>query len=418
MKTKLITLAAAGLIASQANAGTVTTDGADIIIKTKGGFEAKTADGDYSFKIGGRAMVDFNSYDGVINKAADETGSDLFFRRARLEMKGHIKDWKYGISYNLTGGGSIDQLKTTYTGFGKLANITIGEQKENFGLDDTGSSKWIAGVERSFVSDAFDTGNNMGIKLHGANDFLTYSLGVYKESIEDADNSLELATTGRVVIRPIYENGTVLHIGIGATQRNGDEDSDFEEGGFDGFESRLGVRGGEDKTANKFKAVFATKVGDEIIGGDELNAHNIELAYASGPLQIMAEYFDGEVKAPDLVAGSDDIEVDGYYVQASYFLTGESRKYKTSSASFDKVKPSSADGAWEIFARMSELNADMGSNIALTGGEDAQTTTLGVNYYMNSNVKLALNYVNAETDATIGGEDDGDAIVGRLQIAF
>ena len=403
MKTKLITLAAAGLIASQANAGTVTTDGADIIIKTKGGFEAKTADGDYSFKIGGRAMVDFNSYDGVINKEEGETGSDLFFRRARLEMKGHIKEWKYGISYNLTDSGSIDQLNTTYTGFGKLANITVGEQKENFGLDDTGSSKWIAGVERSFVSDAFDTGNNMGVKLHGANDFLTYSLGVFKESIEDADNSLDVATTGRVVIRPIYENGTVLHIGAGFTQRDGE---------FDEIGGRLGVRGGEDKTANKLKAEFATG------HGQEMTAHNIEFAYASGPVQIMAEYFEGEVEAPGNVAGSDDIEVDGYYVQASYFLTGENRKYKTDSASFDKVKPSSADGAWEIFARMSELNADMGSNIALTGGEDAQTTTLGVNYYMNSNVKIALNYVNAETDAPIGGEDDGDAIVGRLQIAF
>lgn len=403
MKLKLISLAAAGLIASQANAGVVTTDGADIVINTKGGFEAKTTDGNYSFKIGGRAMVDFNSYDGVINKDETSTGSDLFFRRARLEIKGHMNDWKYGMSYNLTGGGSIDQLKTTYTGFGKLANITVGEQKENFGLDDTGSSKWIAGVERSFVSDAFDTGNNMGVKLHGANDFLTYSLGVFKESIEDADNSLDVATTGRVVIRPIYANGTVLHVGAGFTQRDGE---------FEDIASRLGVRGGEDKTANKLKAEFTTG------HGQEMTAQNVEFAFASGPLQIMAEYFQGEVEAPGNVAGSDDIEVDGYYVQASYFLTGENRKYKTNIAAFDKVKPSNASGAWEVFARMSQLNTDMGSNISLTGGEDAEVTTLGVNYYMNSNVKFALNYVTADTDAKIGGEDNGDAIVGRLQLAF
>jgi len=403
MKLKLISLAAAGLIASQANAGVVTTDGADIIIKTKGGFEARTADGDYSFKIGGRAMVDYNNYDGVINKVEGKTGSDLFFRRARLEIKGHMKDWKYGLSYNLTDSGSIDQLKTTYTGFGKMTNVTIGQQKENFGLDDTGSSKWTAGVERSFVSDAFDTGNNMGIKLHGANDFLTYSFGVFKEDIDSDDNSLDTATTGRVVIRPIYGDGTVFHIGAGFTQR---------DGMFTDIASRLGVRGGEDKTANKLKAEFTTGT------GEEFSAHNIELAFASGPLQIMAEYFDGELDAPSSVVGSDDIEVDGYYVQASYFLTGENRKYKTSIAAFDKVKPSNASGAWEVFARMSEMNTDMGSNIALTGGEDAEVTTLGVNYYMNSNVKFALNYVNTEIDAKINGEDDGDAIVGRLQLAF
>ena len=545
MKLKLLSLATAGLIASQANAGTVTTDGQDIIINTKGGFEARTADGDYSFKIGGRIMLDYNSYDGVINKAAgDETGSDLFFRRARIEMKGHANDWKYGLSYNLTDSGSIDKLNTTYTGFGKMTQLTFGQQKENFGLDDTGSSKWIAGVERSFVSDAFDTGNTVGAKLHGANNFLTYSLGVYKEGI-DSDNDLDMATTGRVVVRPIYENGTVLHVGAGATYRDGMFDDDLEsrlgvrggedktankfepnftvgdgdslhaynlelayangqfqvvgvqddtgsskwiagversfvsdafdtgntvgaklhgannfltyslgvykegidsdndldmattgrvvvrpiyengtvlhvgagatyrDGMFDDdLESRLGVRGGEDKTANKFEPNFT--VGD----GDSLHAYNLELAYANGPLQIMAEYFMGEIDAPDAVVGSDDIEVDGYYVQAGYFLTGESRKYKTDIAAFDKVKPSSASGAWEVFGRYSMMNADMGSNITLIGGEDASVATLGVNYYPNSNVKVALNYVTAETDTPIGGEDDGDAIVGRLQFAF
>ncbi|EGG98718.1 Phosphate-specific outer membrane porin OprP Pyrophosphate-specific outer membrane porin OprO [gamma proteobacterium IMCC2047] len=82
----------------------------------------------------------------------------------------------------------------------------------------------------------------------------------------------------------------------------------------------------------------------------------------------MAEYYDGEVEAPDAVAGSDDLEVDGYYFQAGYILTGESRKYKTGSAAFDKVKPGK-DGAWEIFARYDEMNADMGNNINLVGGE-------------------------------------------------
>lgn len=406
MKIKLISLAVAGLITGQANAGTVTTDGQDIIIKTKGGFEAKTADGDYSFKIGGRMMIDANSYDGVINKAANsETGSDLFFRRARLEMKGHVKDWKYGLSYNLTDGGSIDQLNTTYTGFSKMTQVTLGQQKENFGLDDTGSSKWTAGVERSFVSDAFDTGNNIGIKLHGADDLLTYSLGIYSAGT-DSDNQMDTAMTGRVVVRPIYEDGTLLHIGAGITQRDGTLSSGKD------LQSRLGVRGGSAKTVNKFGPQFTSG------NGDKFTASNLELAYATGPLQIMAEYFMGQIENDGTVAGSADIEVDGYYVQAGYFLTGESRKYKTDIAAFDKVKPANESGAWEVFARHSQMNADTGSNITLSGGEDASVTTLGVNYYPNSNIKMAVNYVTAETDAPIGGEDDGNALVARLQFAF
>jgi phosphate-selective porin OprO and OprP len=411
LKLKFISLAAAGLIASQANAGTVTTDGADIILKTKGGFEARTTDGNYSFKIGGRMQLDYNHYDGVTNAGATtpgDTGNDFFFRRARIEIKGHANDWKYGLSYNLTDSGSIVQLNTTFTGFGKMAQFTAGQQTENFGLEDSGSSKWITAVERSLVANAFDTGNNLGLKLHGANDFLTYSLGVFKEGI-DSDRDIDGAVTGRVVVRPIYVDGNVLHIGVGATHRSGDGSSDT---GFDDFESRLGVRGGSDGKATKYAPQFTT--GD----GDRSTAYNLELAYAAGPMHFMAEYYTGEVDAPEAVAASDDLEVNGAYLQAGYILTGESRSYKTGSAAFDKVSPQGANGAWEIFARYDIMNADTGTNIKLTGGEDAEVTTLGVNYYMNANVKMAVNYVTAETDTKIGGKDDGDAIVARLQFAF
>jgi phosphate-selective porin OprO/OprP len=416
MKKAILPLAIAAL-ASQAHAGTVTTDGADIVIKTKGGFEAKTTDGEYSFKIGGRAQIDYNSYDGVTNAGASDpgaTGSDIFFRRARLAVKGHAGDWKYGLSYNLGVDdieSGVDQLKVTYTGFGKMFNITAGQQKENFGLEDTGSSKWITAIERSLVANAFDTGNNIGIKAHGSNDMLTYSLGMFKEGSNN-DRELDSAVTGRLVVRPIYSKESVLHLGAGFTQREVSDDVAAGDDGFDDFDSRLGVRGGSDGGAQRFAPKFTS--GD----GEESSAYNLEVAYASGPLHIMAEYYKGEVDAPESVANSDDLEVDGYYVQAGWILTGESRKYKTSSASFDKVKPKGDKGAWEIFARIDHMSADDGTNINLVGGDDADVLTLGVNWYATPNVKMSLNYINAETDEEINGEDDGDAIAARLQYAF
>jgi len=399
-KSNVLGLAVAAVIAGQAHAGTVTTDGADIVIKTKGGFEAKTTDGKYSFKIGGRMQLDYNDYDGVINKVAGKSGDDLFFRRARLEMKGKANDWGYSLSYNLTGGGSIDKLNTTYLGWGKLIQLTLGQQKEFFGLEDTTSSKWITAVERSLPASAFDTGNTVGIKLHGANDMLTYSLGVYKEAIDSDDNSLDTAMTGRVVFRPVYGDDNLVHLGAGFTLR---------DGSFDELGARLGVRGGEDKTANKVKAKYNT--GE----GDELEAYNIELAAAMGPYHFQAEYFDGEISGPSGIA---DLEADGYAVQAGWIVTGESRKYKTGIAAFDKVKPSGKNGAWEVFLRYDTLDvANNDATIDVTG-EEGETLTLGVNWYMNSNIKVALNYVDAETDVAINGEDDGDALVARFQLAF
>lgn len=129
MKKTAMAVAIASVTAMAAQAGTVTSDGPDIVLKTKGGLEAKTADGKASFKIGGRIQLDYNSYDGVMNAVPGEDGSDLFFRRARLELEGHYSDWGYLMSYNLIESGSIDQLHTTYMGFGDLAELTFGQQK-------------------------------------------------------------------------------------------------------------------------------------------------------------------------------------------------------------------------------------------------------------------------------------------------
>ncbi len=403
MKVKLIPLAIACALTAQAQAGTVTSSGPDIIINTKSGFEVKTVDGDYMFKIGGRIQLDYNSYDGVMNKVEGETGSDLFFRRTRIEMKGKIKDWGYLFSYNLTHSGSIDQLHTTYLGWGKTARLTFGEQKENFGLEDTGSSKWITAIERSLPASAFDTGNTLGVKLHGATDLMTYSLGVSKSTIDDDDNSLDTAITGRFVIRPINTDNTLVHLGAGYTRRDGE----FYEIG-----ARLGVRGGDDKTANKVKTEY-----NGGLMGDQLDVWNLEAAANLGSVHLMAEYFDGEVSGE---SGAPDLAADGYYVQAGWIVTGEQRKYKNKIAAFDKVKPKGANGAWEVFARYDSLDVTQSDNspLVVLTAEEAETLTLGVNWYANSAVKVALNYVHAETDTQINDEDDGDALTARLQIAF
>lgn len=383
-------------------AGTVTSDGPDIILKTKGGFEARTADGEYAFKIGGRIQLDYNQYDGVINKQEGDTGSDFFVRRARIELKGQVRDWGYTASYELTGSGSIDKLNMTYLGWSKLTLLTIGQQKEGFGLEDTGSSKWITGIERSLPANAFDAGDSMGIKLHGHTDLYTYNIGVYKEAIDAEDNALDTAVTGRIAIRPIQTENQLLHLGAGFTSRDGE---------FDELGARLGVRGGEDKTANKVKAEY------DGLNGDQFDAWNLELGGRLGPVHLMAEYFDGEITG----AGSTpDLAADGYYFQAGWVVTGEQRKYKNSTASFGKIKPGSDNGAWELFARYDVLDvtaSDAHGSVDLTG-EEGETFTLGVNWYISEAVKAALNYVHAEIDLPKSGEDEGDALVARIQLVY
>lgn len=395
MKKTLLAAAVAAL-ALQANADTVTHDGTDLVIKTDGGFSVATADGKFSFAPIGRFHLDYSSYDGVMAPGGED-GSDAWFRRARLGFKGHAGDFAYELVYNLPDSGSIDVGYLTYTGWGKMASLTIGQQKENFGLEELTSSNNITAIERSLVSSAFSTGKNVGVKLHGGNQTFSYSIGVFKNGV-DSDNELDEAVTGRIVFRPYYNGGDLFHIGAGYTMRSG-SDADYN--------SRLGVRGGNAGNAGRVRARIAGEVGDR-------DDWNLEAALVMGPFHASAEYFNGEIDVDGINA---TIDAKGYYVQAGYVLTGERRGYSTGSGSFSGVKAASDAGAWEVFARYDSLDLDNRAPISVIG-EQGNTWTIGVNYYAKSLVRVGLNYVRANTDADIAGEDSGDAIVARLQVAF
>jgi phosphate-selective porin OprO/OprP len=107
----------------------------------------------------------------------------------------------------------------------------------------------------------------------------------------------------------------------------------------------------------------------------------------------------------------------GWYVQASYILTGENRVYNPATASFTAPKPakplSIKDGTWGAFefaARFSDLNLndhkDDASNVVTNWtsasrtytyyntvrGGDQKILTLGVNWYPNAAVRISADY--------------------------
>jgi phosphate-selective porin OprO and OprP len=98
-------------------------------------------------------------------------------------------------------------------------------------------------------------------------------------------------------------------------------------------------------------------------------------------------------------------------VQGSWILTGETRRYDMATAAFQGPRPfvpfSSAGGfgAWELALRYSHLDLDFHSGLAGTAatadavrGGEQNILTLGVNWYVNSNVKVMLNWLHVDVD--------------------
>ena len=354
MKTKFLAAALLTAVAGVAQA----EEAPSFKLKPGSGITFENADGTASFRVGGRLQWDYDSTDSDISGKSD----DFDVRRARIFFEGKYLDWAFKAQFNLAesgSGGSAEDLYLRYTGFGEMARITVGKQKEPFGLEELTSSKDISSLERTALTEFYAPGRSAGVQLHGGGDNWTYGLGLFEADWDSSDDFGSTAITGRVTYAPIQTDDLVLHLGAGFTSRDAD------------------------------------------LAADQTDAYNIELAAASGPFHTQAEYFN---------ADTGGVDVDGYYIQAGWILTGESRPY--SNGVFKRVKPSSSKGAWEAVLRYEDGYGKF-SDVGL-GTTEGQQTTVGINYYPNNAVRLGLSYMEGKQ----ASGEKGKEIRARMQFVF
>ncbi len=427
-------------ISAQAFAGTVTTDGADIVVKTKGGLEVATTDKSFSFKLGGRLQADYGRFDGFYTRNGD-TADAAYFRRAYLELSGvAYTDWAYAVAYDFSensgngqaNSGNFDEASFSYTGFTPLV-IRAGRFDPDFGLEKATSSKWVTALERSAPNEMIDWVNThqdgLGVQLQYLISNWGYASGsvTSKDANDDEGDSVK-QYNGRLVIAPFAEAGNVLHFGLNLAQRDLSDVTSADAR----YRSRLGMRGVETNGGNSVgnlgnRAVLGGSNAATQFWGDD-TAAGLEAAFATGPFSVQGEYFK---RKTDSDGPQSDVEGDGFYAQVAYTLTGEARGYKM--GKFDAIKPANKEiGAWEVYYRYDSLSVD--NDVAVTAPTPAATTTflreaddtsakvhnVGVNWYANEAVKISGMYTKVKTDKITNreGDDSGDGFVIRAQYVF
>lgn len=334
-------------------------DQANAKVTTKGGFKISSPDGKYTVKVGGRIQYDYNRAE--LNGDAQEDQFDS--RRGRLYLHGTLgSNWEYRTQFNIiaSSSGTPDHLYIRYTGF-EFGDVTIGRQKNPFGLEWQTSSKDISFLERSGISEAYMGGFVEGVSLAGGSKDFTYKFSAHSANVdaseEDRDEEREdFGYGGRLTYAPINQGDSLLHLGLG------------------------------------YRAVEG---GTDVLG--------FELAAVVGAFHAQAEFFDAETPSND--------DADGYYLQLGYVLTGESRPYK--GGYFKRIKPSGKGGAVELVARYEDGDGDFG-DIEL-GDDNATSYGVGVNWYVNNFIRFGLNYNEGESDTS---DDDGEEWRARIQVAF
>lgn len=417
-------------VSAQAFAGTVTTDGADIVIKTKGGLEVATTDKAFSFKLSGKLQWDATQFDGLMaadqNKPFDDT-FNTFIRRGEFGLEGTAySDWDWGLrlSYDEYDDTSVDRAFIAYTGL-DIGTFTVGRFGVDYGLENSTSSSWITAIERPFMYDFLngdeDTQFGVNFKHSGDNYGLMAQVATYEgdNNYKSEDNDELYGYTLRAHWAP-YLNGTdVIH--LAANYHNSESDDNRARA-----RTRMGIR-----SDNDFRLTF----GDVRVADKDVE-WVLESGAQFGAFRAQAEYFQRQISGETLAGAKSDVDLSGYYAQVSYMFNGV-RQYKAADGKWDK--PDNMKGSWEIFARYESttIDSDAGAipgNLGLVGivaddvNDEFETKAMvvGVNYFVTPSVRTSLNYVdyqvdNINTSNQVGGksvQDDGKAIVGRLQYVF
>ena len=346
------------------------------------------------FELGGVLMWDYDQFNGVhISRFQEgyQVVNETELRRARIDLTSKFdKDWQVKLQVSFDNEDSATKVGDAYITFSgwKYATLTIGQTKEPFGLEELTGSTCITLVERTMVSSAFAPGHHVGLGISGHQRPFSWAIGVYEAA--DLENKRDTyALTGRFVFAPWGGGNRVLHIGIAGSVRD-----------FDGEEYEI-QESAEVHTAEEI-------VKSNTIPADEVQLLDTEFAWVRGPFSLQAEYMTAIIKA----SADDDAAYIGYYLQGSYFFTGESRPYKK--GAFKRLKPINTYGALEMVVRYSFLDAEDNRK-----GVRAENYTIGANYYLNNRARLMINYIKTTlTDGVSGQEGKAEAISSRIQYSF
>jgi len=389
----------------------------------KEGFHIDSPQGRLKFTIGGSIMVDGGSVN--VNHQLKEAFPDLEgpaadLRRLRVNILTTIYDvldLKLDVDF-----ANIREIKDNWIGLKNkipvLGYIKFGNMKEPFSLEELTSSTNITFVERSLPTLAFAPGRDIGLIINNAifDERMTWAVGSFwntrsfgnvGEGIDRISNANGYNLTARVTGLPWYEDGGKKLFHLGLSYSHGVREKNKEVIFNASPESYL-----KDNKLVDTGNLFMNRV--DLI--------DTELAMVLGSFSLQGEYYHA------FTGGSEvgNPKFWGGYLQVSYFLTGEHRIYDTANGIFPRIKPKNDFhplkgkwGAWEVAARLSYLDLNDGGDIK--GGQETNLT-LGLNWYLNPNIRVMFNYIRAHVEdrKTYPPVDKGNANIfqTRLQFAF
>ena len=388
------------------------------------GFYLRSDDDSYELHITGQLQAD---YRGFMDDVDTATSPDTFLiRRARLGIEGTVfKYCEFRLLPDFAGSSVTKSIADAYVNihYWDALQLEMGKFKQPFSYEQLIQDRYVPTMERSMI-DQLVPQRDEGLMLHGRKlfgDRLDYAVAVsngdQNTSTVDSNNSKDFNT--RLVVRPFSDPSFDLLRGLqfGASYGVGIENQSVSP---------------NDLTTPATVEWFAYNNG--VLANGVRTRVSPELVYFHGPFGLATQYYheDQQVQA-SASKPVVHVQTDGYYIMASWLLTGEQRTDYTQQ--IDPVRPFSIDapiaspGAWELIARLSKLDVDpevFAAKLATPGVSSLGATeiTCGFNWYLTRWIRTQFNWEHAwfSNPVQIGNEHfpltTEDALYTRFQLIF
>lgn len=259
--------------------------------------------------------------------------------------------------------------------------MSIGKQKEPISGERLQGMVYNQMQERSAAADGLLPSRNVGVVWSGSNPerASSWAFGLFNDWFDAGQDFSDSASqaVGRVTWAPVRKDdeSNLLHLGLGYRY------SDAKEG----------FRAATKPEFNN--APVFVDIAQGMDGGplpaNRLDTWNTEVSWRRGPLWLASEYFHTRVDSPSL----GDPEMKGWWLGASWILTGEMRPYVKKNGTFGSIPVSrgvyqNGKGAWEISARWSTIDLNDGG---LQGG-DMDVASIGLTWWATPFITASFNY--------------------------
>ena len=385
-----------------------------VLVAGQDGFNVKSKDGSFQLKFRGQVQTDERFF---INDDSSGGSNTFLLRRVRPTLEGTVfKYFDFRLMPDFGGGNTVLQDAWVDFKYWKAAQLRVGKFKSPVGLERLQSDPSAQFIETALSTNLVPN-RDIGADLHGElfDGALTYDLGVFNGVTDngswDGDIHDDKEFAGRIFALPFknsnndYLNGLGIGIGTSAGTAHGSTLPTYRSGGQQSIFS------------------YSPAAGTVLADGPRLRLAP-QAYYYFGPFGVLTEFV---FNSQEVVKGvsSDTLKNRGWQIAANYVITGENAAYTGVVPRYAFDPKNRKWGALEAAARFSALTIDKDTfpnfSNPLSSIRDARAWTIGLNWYLNRNLKFMTHFEETFFDGGFADGGDRDiehALLSRMQLYF